>query len=193
MTKMHEDELEIDEHLVYKLLKGQCLQWADLPLKLILSSGTDNALFRLGKEYVVRLPRVDRATKNIAKEYEWVPKLNQHLKIDVSKALFKGKPSQDYPWDWLVLKWNEGVNPAFEQENEYGLLSKDLACFLNDLQAIKLKNGPFSRRGVSLKELNIETRKAIAQIEILSIKLCIRFLVHLMEESKKIPVAEPPG
>ena len=56
---MHENELEINEHLVHELLKSQCTNWAHLPLKAITSSGTDNALFRLGDDYVVRLPRVE--------------------------------------------------------------------------------------------------------------------------------------
>jgi len=59
MKKMHENEFKINEDLVQKLLKSQCPEWAHLPLKRIHSSGTDNALFRLGKEYVVRLPRVE--------------------------------------------------------------------------------------------------------------------------------------
>ena len=86
---MHENELEIDESLVHKLLKNQCPDWANLPIKTILSSGTDNALFRLGSEYVVRLPRIEWApgsiTKSINKEYEWIPKIARLLKISVSE------------------------------------------------------------------------------------------------------------
>jgi aminoglycoside phosphotransferase (APT) family kinase protein len=70
MTKMHENEFEIDEHLVRSLLNSQCPQWAHLPIKAVLSSGTDNALFRLGDEYVIRLPRLDGAFANITKEYD---------------------------------------------------------------------------------------------------------------------------
>ncbi len=79
MTKMHENELEIDESLVYTLLKHQRPELANLPLKPILSSGTDNALFRLGNQYVVRLPRIDWATESIDKEYVWVPKISENI------------------------------------------------------------------------------------------------------------------
>lgn len=44
MTKIHENELEINEALVRSLLKSQCPQWADLPLIPIKSSDTDNVL-----------------------------------------------------------------------------------------------------------------------------------------------------
>lgn len=65
MAKMHENELEINEQLVQILLKNQCPHWADLPLESVKSSGTDNALFRLGSEHVVRLPRIHWATEGI--------------------------------------------------------------------------------------------------------------------------------
>lgn len=169
MTKMHENEIDIDECLVHALLKSQCPHWANFPLKALVSSGTDNALFRLGSEYVVRLPRIEWATgsinKSINKEYEWVPKIARFLKIPISEPLFKGNPYKSYPWPWTVTKWNEGHNPNFEKENEYELLAKDLACFLNELHGIKLANGPSSRRGISLKGVDEETKTALGELE----------------------------
>jgi aminoglycoside phosphotransferase (APT) family kinase protein len=165
MTKMHENEFNIDENLVRSLLKSQCPEWAHLPLKTIPSSGTDNALFRLGNDYVVRLPRLDGANNNINKEYKWLPILAALLKIPISEPIFKGNSDKNYPSLWLITKWNEGHNPEFEQENEYGILAKDLADFLNKLHSVGLPNGPHSRRGVPLKELNEETTQAITQLE----------------------------
>lgn len=165
---MHVNELEIDEHLVRVLIDSQCPQWANLPINAVPSSGTDNALFRLGSEYIVRLPRIEWEAgcinKSINKEYEWIPKIARLLKISISEPLFKGDPSQLYPWPWLVAKWNEGSNPSFEKNNEYALLAEELANFLNDLHRIQLPNGPSSRRGVSLKEIDKETIKAIGEL-----------------------------
>ena len=48
--RMHEDELDIDDALVRGLLRAQQPQWADLPLHRVVSSGTDNAMFRLGDD-----------------------------------------------------------------------------------------------------------------------------------------------
>lgn len=169
MIKMHNNELEINEHLVHLLLKSQCPHWAHLTTKPIASSGTDNALFRLGDDYVVRLPRVEwtagGVTKNINKEYEWIPKLANLLKTPISNPLFKGNPDKLYPWPWLITTWNEGDNPNYEQENEHKLLAKDLAFFLNELHQSTLMNGPHSRRGVALTEQDTKTKKAITQLE----------------------------
>ncbi|STX46922.1 aminoglycoside phosphotransferase [Legionella hackeliae] len=165
MAKMHENEFTIDEDLVRHLLQKQCPQWKNLSLAPILSSGTDNALFRLGDDYVVRLPRIDWATESIKKEYEWVPKISQCLKMPISEPFFKGAPETFYPWAWLIVRWNEGYTPPFENDSEYEVLAKDLACFLNELHSITLENGPLSRRGVPLKELNEETTQALAQLK----------------------------
>lgn len=169
MAKMHENELEIDEHLVYALLKSQCTKWADLPLRPIPSSGTDNALFRLGNEFVIRLPRIEwepgSINQSIKKEYEWLPKIARCLKISISEPIFKGNPDTSYPWPWLITKWNEGHNPNLEEGNEHELLAKDLANFLNNLHGIKINGGPPSRRGIPLKEVDDETKKAIGELE----------------------------
>lgn len=171
MSKMHENELEIDEHLVRSLLKSQCPQLIDLSISSVKSSGTDNALFRLGTEYIVRLPRIEwepgSIKRSINKEYEWLPKIARFLKIPISEPIFKGNPDQSYPWPWLISKWNEGHNPVFEKDNEYELLAKDLAYFLNDFHKIHLQNGPTSRRGIRLndKVLDAETKKAIGELE----------------------------
>lgn len=168
MPKMHENELSIDESLVRTLLTNQCPNWAYLPLTPISSSGTDNALFRLGNDYVIRLPRIEwtpgSVTKNIEKEFAWIPQVSQLLKIATSIPVFKGDPQVGYPWPWLINQWNEGNNPSFEQKDEYEMLAKDLAYFLNDLHRIKLANGPASRRGVPLQNLDSETQKAIGEL-----------------------------
>jgi hypothetical protein len=69
MGKMHADELNIDLALAARLIASQFPQWADLPLSPVLSAGTDNAIFRLGDEMALRLPRVARAVGLIALPY----------------------------------------------------------------------------------------------------------------------------
>jgi hypothetical protein len=40
MARMHADELEIDESLVWRLLAEQFPQWAELPLSRVEPAGT---------------------------------------------------------------------------------------------------------------------------------------------------------
>lgn len=49
-------EIDIDVPLVYSLLKEQHPDLAHLPISLV-DAGCDNAMFRLGERFSVRLPR----------------------------------------------------------------------------------------------------------------------------------------
>ena len=64
--KMHVHEVDTSMELVVRLLAGQFPQWADLPVVPVLSAGTDNALYRLGDDMVVRLPRIDFGSDQVA-------------------------------------------------------------------------------------------------------------------------------
>lgn len=165
MSKMHADEFEIDEQLVHSLIKTQCPQWSELSLQKIISSGTDNALFRLGPDLVVRLPRLIGADSNMDKEYLWLPQLVSFLNRPISVPLFKGHATDFYPSTWMVSQWNAGSNPIFEVENEYGELAKDLAQFLNQFHQIPLTQGPKSRRGLALSVVDDEMRMSIALLD----------------------------
>jgi len=72
---MHVDEVSTDVALVRRLLRAQVPEWAELPLARVPSDGTDNALYRLGDDKVVRLPRVGWAVGGLERELEWLPRL----------------------------------------------------------------------------------------------------------------------
>ena len=57
VPRRHADEVETDVALVRRLLREQFPEWAKLPLSAVAESGTVNALYRLGDELVVRIPR----------------------------------------------------------------------------------------------------------------------------------------
>lgn len=54
--RLHADEVPTDAGLVRRLLGAQFPQWADLPIERFNSSGTTNAIYRLGEDMAVRLP-----------------------------------------------------------------------------------------------------------------------------------------
>src|SRR5690349_3467138 len=109
-TKMHADELDIDSALVRRLLAAQFPQWAGLPLERVRSAGTVNAIYRLGDEMAVRLPRVREETEHLDKELRWLPRLAPHLPLAVPMPLAMGRPGKGYPWHWFVYNWLAGEN-----------------------------------------------------------------------------------
>ena len=74
-VRMHVDEIDLDAALVRQLLRAQMPEWADLPIARVASSGTDNAMFRLGDDMVVRMPRIERAVPRLDNEQRWLPVL----------------------------------------------------------------------------------------------------------------------
>ncbi|MEH0069079.1 hypothetical protein V6L77_00195 [Pannonibacter sp. Pt2-lr] len=53
---MHADDLPVTDALIHALLARQAPQWAQLPLSRVASTGTDNALYRIGEDLVLRIP-----------------------------------------------------------------------------------------------------------------------------------------
>jgi len=169
VNKMHVDEVDIDVALVGRLLTAQFPQWAALPIKPVPSAGTDNALYRLGSDLVVRLPRIEAATGQVDKEHQWLPRLAPHLPLAIPAPLAKGAPGEGYPWQWSVYCWLEGENATSQRLADLGQAARDLAHFLAALQRIDPVGGPppgahNSFHGVPLSTRDAETRAAIADL-----------------------------
>src|SRR5438046_3098956 len=81
--RVHADEWPTDADLVRRLLRAQFPRWADLSIGRVPSSGTDNALYRLGDDLLVRLPRRPGAATQADKDQEWLPRLAPHLPVSI--------------------------------------------------------------------------------------------------------------
>ena len=167
--KMHVDEVETNLSLVARLLTTQFPQWADLPIAPVPSAGTDNALYRLGDEMVVRLPRIHWATEQVNKEHRWLPRLAPLLPLAIPVPLAKGEPGEGYPWHWSIYQWLEGENATVERIVDPSQTATDLARFIAALQRIDATGGPppgphNSHRGEPLAMRDTRTRDAIATL-----------------------------
>ncbi|WP_405804163.1 aminoglycoside phosphotransferase family protein [Streptomyces sp. NBC_00210] len=162
--KMHANELDIDVSLVRRLLAAQFPQWADLPVELVDSHGTSNAMYRLGEDMVVRLPRVEWAVSDVEMEQLWLPRLAAPLAVAIPVPLGMGRPTGDYPWPWSVYRWLDGENPAVGRVAEPGVLARDLAEFVTALRLIDPTGGPSANRGVPLAMRDAPTRDAIGKL-----------------------------
>lgn len=164
VTKMHADEVDTDVSLVRRLLAAQFPQWADLPIAPVPSAGTDNALYRLGDELVVRLPRIQGATGQVDKDHRWLPRLAPHLPLAIPAPLAKGAPGEGYPFPWAICRWLAGENATFDRLTDHAQAATDLACFIIALQRIDTSGvqGNLGSRGVPLATRDEYTRAAIA-------------------------------
>ncbi len=158
---MHADEFDIDEALATRLVARQFPQWADLPLRPVSSAGTDNALYRLGDDMVIRLPRIAGVDAAIEKECESLPRLAPLLPVTIPVPLATGAPMESYPWQWSVYQWIEGHTPTAGHHDH---LTEDLITFVDALHHVDLPDGPPARRGGSLTVQDEEARAALTQL-----------------------------
>ena len=167
--KMHKNEVETDASLVRRLLAAQFPQWTNLPIAPVPSAGTDNALYRLGDDMAVRLPRIDWAIGQVEKEHTWMPRLAPFLPLAVPVPLVKGQPGEGYPWQWSIYRWHKGQNVTLAGIADPTQAAIALAEFIIALQEIDTTGGPSAAdhqlRGAPLTMRDTNTRKAIAALQ----------------------------
>ncbi|MFI6493921.1 aminoglycoside phosphotransferase family protein [Streptomyces sp. NPDC050564] len=161
---MHAHEVRIDDALVRRLLAGQFPNWADLPLKRVESAGTVNAVYRLGADLAVRLPRIPEGAGDVDKEGEWLPRLAPLLPFPIPEILAVGVPGEEYPWRWAVLRWLDGELPVPGRLTDASALATDLGGFVRALWQIDLPGGPPAYRGGPLATVDDATRSAIDEL-----------------------------
>ncbi len=135
-------EVAVDEALTARLLAAQFPQWADSPLAPLRHGGTDNAIFRLGADMVLRLPRHGAAAAQLDKEALWLSRIAPHLPLAVPVPLAGGQPGEGYPFSWSVCRWLDGEHPDPDRLTDAEGVAKSLADFIRALRAVDAADGP---------------------------------------------------
>jgi len=162
---MHRDQIDTDVELVRRLLAVQQPQFAALPIEAHASTGTDNALYRLGDDMVVRLPLRPSAVPSLVNEQRWLPVLAPKLPLPVPVPVAAGRPTAEHPWPWAIYPWLAGTDAALAPLDRERAV-EDLARFITALHALDPAGGPPSRgagrdRGGPLAARDGPTRGAI--------------------------------
>ena len=165
---LHAGERHIDAPLVQALLREQCPQWMHLRLRRLDCSGTDNVIYRLGEELLIRLPRTEEAALRMSKEHKWLPMIGDRLPLRIPVPLFMGKASGRFPAPWSVSPWFSGQTAdmsAVDEVKTAGQLAELLAAMRRLPIGDDLLPGPHNFfRGVALSERDGEVQAALAQL-----------------------------
>lgn len=160
---MHDDQIDSSSELVRRLLADQLPQLAGRAVRHVRSTGTANALYRIGDDLLARLPLRPSTSWSIENEHRWLPHLALHLPLEVPRPVAIGRPADEFPWPWSVLTWVDGAD-ATDGSVDPGAAAEDLGRFVAELQSIEPPDGPEPDpvpfgRGVPLRERDDLTRR----------------------------------
>lgn len=182
-------EIQIDAELVRRLLAEQHPELAELPI-VPFASGWDNEMFRLGREYLVRLPRRQASAELIASEQRWLPELAPRLPVPIPVPVRIGKPGLGYPWNWSVIKWIEG-----EEAINHSLSPNQAAQFGRFLRALHQAapaDAPYNPvRGVPLSQ-RVQTDRARLERLAAQTSLITPRIWRLWEDAIAAPIDTAP-
>ncbi|MCU1367918.1 MAG: aminoglycoside phosphotransferase [Ilumatobacteraceae bacterium] len=146
-------EIAIDEVLVRGLLAEQFPEHASGSLELV-GEGWDNVIYRLDRQFSIRLPRREVAAQLIHNEQRCLALLAPRLPLPVPVPIHAGRPATDYPWPWSICRWFEGERASASPPTDLHEAAETLAAFVNalhlpaseDAPVNTVRGGPLSTR-----------------------------------------------
>ena len=144
--------------------RPRCPSSPTRPISRVEPWGTDNGIWRLGDDLVVRLPRIGRAEGQVIQEAMWLPRLRPALfPIAVPVPVAIGEPAEGYPYRWAVHRWIPGDAAGPDTIDDPVAFAVDLAEAIGRLQRIPVDaTAPPARgRARPLSHYDESTRRAI--------------------------------
>jgi aminoglycoside phosphotransferase (APT) family kinase protein len=117
---------------VRALLRAVAPDLGELPLRLV-AEGWDNAIWRLGDDLAVRIPRREVAAPLIRHEQRALPILGPWLAehgILSPVPVVNGEPTSSFRWPWSVTAWIAGERALGSPRGHNGAWAEDLALAL---------------------------------------------------------------
>lgn len=148
---MHDGQLAVSPQMVRELVDEQFPEWRPLPITGIASSGTVNAIFRIGDELVARFPLqsgdVGTTRQWLESEAEAARELVGRTRFATPEVVALGEPGAGYPLPWSVQTWLPGITAADDDPAESIAFAHDLAEFVSGVRSIDTRGRMFRGAG----------------------------------------------
>ncbi|MDQ2661788.1 MAG: aminoglycoside phosphotransferase family protein [Actinomycetota bacterium] len=152
-------DFHVDAALVARLVAAQHPDLA-APIRLV-ANGWDNAIFRLGDRYAVRMPRRALAVALTRNEQRWLPRLAPRLPVPIPAPVRVGEPAPELGYDapWSIVPWFDGVSAIEFDAATRGVAVNGLAAFVAELSVPAPPDAPTNPfRGVPLAARDADVR-----------------------------------
>lgn len=148
---MHDGQLAVTVDVVRALIAEQFPHWSHEYVAALSTSGTVNAIFRVGERLAARFPLVvddaDAARRDLETEAAAARELASATNVPTPVVAAIGEPGHDYPGPWSLSTWLNGtpVTPdSLADSTEFAL---EIAAFILELRATPVAGRVFSGRG----------------------------------------------
>ncbi|RAO60561.1 hypothetical protein LUPAC06_01184 [Micromonospora saelicesensis] len=165
---MHADQVGVSVDVVSALVAEQFPRWRGLPVRPLPSTGTVNALFRLGPDIVLRFPLLPSSDPELRaelrREQEYAVLLGRHLPVAVPEPLGLGEPGDGYPGPWTAYQFIPGETAQPDRIADLDVFARDLAGVVTALRGIDTGGRIWSGngRGGRLAAADAGVRAALA-------------------------------
>lgn len=203
MPQLHTDELPIDVSLVRRLVDRAFPEYAVYDLKPTRDSGSSNALFRLGDNMLVRMPRQPGGGASIDKEARWLSFVGSRITVAVPRIFGIGEPDLGYSERWAITAWLDGTSPTPPLSGSGSCahvgLAKDLSQFVTELRAMEVPPEAAGDealswyRGMPLSVLDADFRDSAAQCRSLDIGIDIDEALRVWDHAVESSYAAEPA
>jgi aminoglycoside phosphotransferase (APT) family kinase protein len=148
---MHAGQLTVAAATVRELVAAQFPQWRGQPVRPVDSSGTVNAIFRIGDRLAARFPLQDgdaaRVRARLVTEAEAAGELLGRTRFPTPEPVALGEPGAGYPLPWSVQTWLPGTAATEDDPAGSVEFAHDLAEFIAGVRAIDTRGRPFRGAG----------------------------------------------
>lgn len=146
-------DLDVDEALAARLVAAQHPDLAG-PVRLV-ANGWDNAMFRLGERFAIRMPRRAAAFELMRNEQRWLPLLAHRLPLPIPAPVRAGLPAPELGYDapWSIVPWLDGASAVEFDAPGRALAATPLAGFVTALGGPAPADAPVNvYRGIPLAD-----------------------------------------
>jgi aminoglycoside phosphotransferase (APT) family kinase protein len=149
--RMHEDQLEVGEETVRRLVGEQFPRWRGLAIREVATVGTVNAIFRIGDDLAARFPLraqdPSEARAGVEAEAAAAREMADASTVPTPELVAIGEPGDGYPLPWSVLTWLPGRVATDDDPAGSIAFAEDLAALIVGLRAADTRGRRFDGTG----------------------------------------------
>ena len=148
---MHDDQVVIDIDIARQMIGDQFPQYRHEDITSVRSSGTVNAIFRIGSKSAARFPlramNPTECANMLRSEAAAMVEIGEHCLFPTPQPIGRGEPGPHYPMPWALQTWIDG-----EVATPYGLsgsttFALDLAHLVASLRQADTRGRRFDGQG----------------------------------------------